>query len=169
MRIITRGGQLCLWALCLLTAGVRDSHSFAPARCARPLGFLSGRERLRCCRARSGGVRESCATIATAKESVGVGGAGQADDPTRKKAWAVKRADGLQRAAAKGVVPLKYLEIQCPGEHSGEEAEPLLILHGLLGSSRNFQGFAKALSARLQRPRRIIIPGRSLIKEPYRA
>ena len=142
----------------MLVVGVHDSYSFAPALPARPVGASWGRDagQLRC-RERSGGLREARATVAAARVTAEGSGASP-DDPLRKKAWSVKRAEGLQRAAAKGVVPLQYLEIQCPGEHSGDEAEPLLILHGLLGSSRNFQGFAKALSGRLHRPRRIIIP-----------
>mmetsp|Transcript_67282 Transcript_67282/g.109082 ORF Transcript_67282/g.109082 Transcript_67282/m.109082 type:complete len:419 (-) Transcript_67282:167-1423(-) len=164
----------CLWAVCLSVGGVHKTHSFSQLCGSVGHHALNKGEFTSCLcyklPCREAGLRERsarrlkgvCATLAsaTAQNTAAVAG-GQPSydgDPTRKRSWALKRAKGLQKAAERGVLPLKYIEIQCPGEQPGEEAEPLLILHGLLGSSRNFQGFAKALSAKLQRPRRIIIP-----------
>jgi hypothetical protein len=169
----------CLWALSL-SSGVHITHSFSPLLSAggaargallpaghdAALGPLARATVLR--RSSSGrssgaqasGLHDVCATAAASKvRASNEQTAPESDgDPLRKQSWAKRRAEGLMQAASKDVVPLKYIEIQCPGGSAEDEAEPLLILHGLLGSSRNFQGFAKALSGRLQRPRRIIMP-----------
>lgn len=73
----------------------------------------------------------------------------------RQKVRALRRNEGLLRAAQKGTVPLNFFTVEPESEPT---AEPVLILHGLLGSSRNFASWAKELSSRLQRPRRIIVP-----------
>ncbi|GAB5033712.1 alpha beta hydrolase [Nannochloropsis oceanica] len=39
-----------------------------------------------------------------------------------------------------------------------EDNLPVVVLHGLLGSSRNFRGWASALHERLEKPRRILVP-----------
>mmetsp|Transcript_15761 Transcript_15761/g.52746 ORF Transcript_15761/g.52746 Transcript_15761/m.52746 type:complete len:399 (-) Transcript_15761:88-1284(-) len=72
-----------------------------------------------------------------------------------KSYWRIKRVKGLHLAAEKGYVDLTYIDIP---SKSPEAACPVLILHGLLGSSRNFLGWANTLSERLAKPRRIIIP-----------
>lgn len=41
----------------------------------------------------------------------------------------------------------------------GEEGHlPVIILHGLLGSGRNFRSWATALHERLEKPRRVLVP-----------
>jgi len=66
-----------------------------------------------------------------------------------------KRTEGLLRAGLAGAVKLNYVEVK---SDKPEGACPVLILHGLLGSSRNFASFSKALSDELVIPRRIIMP-----------
>ena len=163
-----------MWAL-TLSCGVHNTHSFSPLLSAGGAGrgallpaWLGQLERATVLRrssssrsrAQAGRVHDVRATAAASKvRASNEQAAPESDgDPVRKQSWAKRRAEGLMQAASKDVVPLKYIEIQCPGGSAEDEAEPLLILHGLLGSSRNFQGFAKALSGRLQRPRRIIMP-----------
>jgi esterase len=166
-------GRHCLWSLCLLATCFHHTHSFSQLsigrlaagrsvfhRDATALCSNSATRQVQWCRAQSGGLRATRGTAVTESSatSLTVEAMSSDKDPGRKRTWALKRAEGLKRAAAKGTVPLKYIEIDCPGGHCDLEVEPLVILHGLLGSSRNFQGFAKALSSRLERPRRIIIP-----------
>ena len=40
----------------------------------------------------------------------------------------------------------------------GEGHLPVIVLHGLLGSSRNFRSWATALHERLEKPRRVLVP-----------
>lgn len=42
-----------------------------------------------------------------------------------------------------------------PKKHTGI---PVLVLHGLLGSGRNFRSWASTLHDRLSRPRRVLVP-----------
>ena len=179
-----RAAAACLCALTLLSCGVHNTHSFSPllpaggaarrgcvalrqvghSAALAPLAHAAELWRCRSGRgaARARGLQGARATAAASQITASSDATGDAaesgGDPVRKQSWAKRRAGGLMQAASKGVVPLKYIEITCPGSGAEDEAEPLLILHGLLGSSRNFQGFAKALSGRLQRPRRIIMP-----------
>jgi pimeloyl-ACP methyl ester carboxylesterase len=61
----------------------------------------------------------------------------------------------LPPPSAKPSVPLQFTEINRRG---GDGGCPVIILHGLLGSSRNFKSWASALHERLQRPRRLLVP-----------
>ena len=173
----SRAAATFLSTLALLSCGVHNSHSFSPLPPAGEAARLGGgraaalalasAELWRCRSGRSAGAHSrglhgaratAAASQVKASDRATGDAAASGADPVRKQSWAKRRAGGLMQAASKGVVPLKYIEITCPGGSTEDEAEPLLILHGLLGSSRNFQGFAKALSGRLQRPRRIIMP-----------
>jgi hypothetical protein len=73
----------------------------------------------------------------------------------RQQSQGKKRAEGLLRAAIKDAVKLNHVEV---ASERPEEARPVLILHGLLGSSRNFASFTSELSGKLEKPRRFIIP-----------
>ena len=169
------GGGLALWALFLAVCCVQQTQSFVPLDIGRGLSVPGGRVFLDAaalvsrgcpqwppchqrCRAHSSSALRATVSDPVTAEAVGGGRIASANDPLRRRAWALKRAEGLKKAATDHTVPLKYLEIDCPGGECDLEVEPLLILHGLLGQSRNFQSFAKGLSARLERPRRIIIP-----------
>ncbi|GAB5366346.1 hypothetical protein AAMO2058_001136100 [Amorphochlora amoebiformis] len=73
-------------------------------------------------------------------------GAEQAPTMTRQQATTIDREH----------TKLHFMEIGC-GELV-EEKDPVIILHGLLGNSMNFNSWAKDLNRRLQSSRRIIIP-----------
>jgi len=82
--------------------------------------------------------------------------AGEAFTVERRRKWALRRQEGLLAAAEEGTVELSFIEAG-PGPVEGGGG-PVLILHGLLGSSRNFVSWANGLSDALEKPRRIIIP-----------
>jgi len=52
-------------------------------------------------------------------------------------------------------VDLKYIEFNCDDSSQGEENEPVILLHGLLGQKRNFSSLASALSSQLKNKRNI--------------
>lgn len=61
-------------------------------------------------------------------------------------------AVGASRLGALRTVPLQTLEVA-----SAEQAPPLVIVHGLFGSARNFLSFSTALSEQLRVKRRILM------------
>ena len=59
-------------------------------------------------------------------------------------------------AVASDVVDLKYTEYSQPADASSSTKPPVLIVHGLLGQSRNFASLAQSLAAQLRFKRRVI-------------
>lgn len=69
----------------------------------------------------------------------------------RRSVWLEQTTTALQEAT----ISLQWADFYSPDDEGGAET-PVLLLHGLLGSKRNFASLASSLGHQLDKPRRIL-------------
>jgi esterase len=75
---------------------------------------------------------------------------------SRQREDACTRLEQSTTTLQETVVTLQWMEFHSPQPSEEEPETPVLLLHGLLGSKRNFATLAASLGAQLDRPRRIV-------------